>query len=72
MASNIVEKLSDVKNQDDFKVIYKHMGLKNNRDRISFLKNETGIISIRPDRKLSLSILLAELEDYILSHPWRV
>jgi len=69
--SRTVEKLSEVKEQADFKMLYKNSNLKRTRDKINFLRKNLGILAIRCDAEVSPPILLADLEEYALTHPWR-
>ena len=66
-----IRTLADIEGPTDFKVLYKNMNLSRATAKIKYLRENLGILAIRCSKKVRPTILLADLEEYVLTHPWR-
>jgi len=67
----MISQLSDVKQFGDFKLLYESNNLVNQEDKIAFLIEHLGILSIQCNREESGDEKLLDLEEYVLTHPWQ-
>jgi len=63
----MIQKLADVRSFDDLNALYEYQSLIRTKDKIKFLKAKLFPIAIHYDKKVDGAVILADMEEYILT-----